>query len=44
VRPHAKSLAGASVCATLGVTAAVAVGSGSDVTADAAAARYCRGS
>ncbi len=43
VRPHAKSLRGPSACQTLTVSNAVVVGSGSDVSADAAASLYCRG-
>jgi hypothetical protein len=43
VRPHAKSLAGASTCTALGVAAAVIIGTGSDLSADAASIRYCRG-
>jgi hypothetical protein len=43
VRPHAKSLRGASTCQTLGVTGAVVIGSGSDLTAESAASAYCRG-
>jgi hypothetical protein len=43
VRPHAKSLAGASTCAALGVAAAVTIGSGTDTSAERAATRYCRG-
>jgi hypothetical protein len=42
VRPHARSLAGASTCTTLGI-ASVIVGSGSDLGPDAAASRFCRG-
>jgi hypothetical protein len=43
VRPHAKSLRGPSVCQALAVSGAVVVGSGSDLSSEAAASLYCRG-
>jgi hypothetical protein len=43
VRPHAKSLRGPSACQALAVSGAVVVGTGSDISSDAAASAYCRG-
>ena len=42
-RPHAKSVAAATTCASLGVSQSVVIGTGIEASADASASKFCRG-